>query len=89
MQIAGIKIISPGKNGLNLVHYSVVIPLHPLRRGTLTLVVSLWLCAWYLSLQVLRKYIYKAISPIQASSKKSPFEGGWGDDSTGCIKVYA
>ena len=82
-----IKMMSLGRNVLKVVSYSVVIPLRPLQRGTLTVAVSLWLGAWYLRIQVVRKYSYKAISPIQAGSQKSSrtLSGGTGEDSTVCV----
>jgi len=36
MKLIGIDIISTGRNDLEVVHYAVVIPLHPLQRGTPT-----------------------------------------------------
>jgi len=79
--------MSLGRNVLKVVQHSVVIPLRPLRRGTLTVAVILWLGAWYLRIQVVRKYNYKAVSPIQASSQKSSrtLSGGTGEDSIVCV----
>jgi len=64
--------VTLGRNVLKVVQHSVVIPLRPLQRGTLAVAVSLWLGAWYLRIQVVRKYNYKAISPIQTSSQSPP-----------------